>query len=91
MPGRSTFTATDFGPSGETTSAWCTCAIDAAATAGPSEMNNFSSGAPSASSMLASASACGNGVIRSCSNSRSRANAMPTTSGRVARNCPSFT
>ena len=39
----------------------------------------------------ASASACGNGAILSCSDSRSRASATPTTSGRVARNCPSLT
>ena len=39
----------------------------------------------------ASASACGNGAILSCSYSRSRASATPTTSGRVARNWPSLT
>jgi hypothetical protein len=46
---------------------------------------------PRAASTAASASACGNGVIWSCSDSRSRASAMPTTSGRVARNWPSLT
>ena len=35
--------------------------------------------------------ACGNGAILSCSDSRSRASATPTTSGRVARNWPSLT
>ena len=49
------------------------------------------SGLPSAAATAASASACGNGAILSCSDSRSRASATPTTSGRVARNWPSFT
>ena len=40
---------------------------------------------------MRSASACGNGGILSCSDSRSRASATPTTSGRVARNWPSLT
>ena len=39
----------------------------------------------------ASASACGNGGMRSCRLSRSRATSTPTTSGRVARNWPSLT
>ena len=34
---------------------------------------------------------CGNGGRRSCRLSRSRAMLTPTTSGRVARNCPSLT
>ena len=92
MPGRSTFTATGFGPSAMTTSARCTCAIEAAATAGPNETNSFASGLPSASldrslrPRPAGTAASGPAAI-----SRSRASAMPTTSGRVARNCPSFT
>ena len=49
------------------------------------------SGLPSAAATVRSASACGNGAILSCSVSRSRASATPTTSGRVARNWPSFT
>ena len=49
------------------------------------------SGLPSAAATAASASACGNGAILSCSDSRSRASTGPTTSGRVARNCPSLT
>ena len=46
---------------------------------------------PSAAATAASASLCGNGAILSCRLSRSRAIAVPTTSGRVARNWPSLT
>ncbi len=42
-------------------------------------------------SIFTTATARGNGGIRSCSVSRSRATETPTTSGRVARNWPSFT
>ena len=49
------------------------------------------SGLPKAAATAASASPCGNGAILSCRLSRSRAIAVPTTSGRVARNWPSLT
>ena len=52
MPGRSTFTASVC-PSA---SALCTCAIEAAATAGPNEANSSRSGLPSAAATVASAS-----------------------------------
>ena len=73
------------------TSARWTCAIEAAATAGPKLAKTFASGLSKAAAMARSASACGNGAILSCRLSRSRASATPTTSGRVARNWPSFT
>ncbi len=91
MLGRSTLTATGLRPAGVSISARCTCAIEAAATAGPKSANASPSGLPSAAVTTASASWRGNGAILSCRLSRSRARAMPTTSGRVARNWPSFT
>ena len=45
--GRSTFTATGLLPSGVATSARCTCAIEAAATAGPNDAKASFSGLPS--------------------------------------------
>ena len=61
-------------PPSVTTSARCTCAIEAAATGGPNDANRSASGRPNAAATARSASACGNGAILSCSDSRSRAN-----------------
>ncbi len=87
-PGRSTLTAT-LRPS--CVSAGCTCAIEAAATGGSKAWNASETGRPSACATIRSASACGKGGIRSCSEERSFATFMPTRSGRVARNWPNFT
>ena len=88
--GRSTFTATDLRTPSRSISPRCTCAIEAAATAGPKLANACATGRSSEVAITASASACENGGSRSCRLSRSRAIATPTTSGRVARNCPSL-
>ena len=85
-PGRNTLTATSRSPTSSRTRARCTCAIEAAATAGPKLTNTASSGFSKADTIAASASLCGNGGSLSCRLSRSSAIAAPTTSGRVARN-----
>ena len=72
-------------------SARCTCAIEAAATAGPNDANSFASGRPSASATAAPPRPAGTAPSGPAAISRSRASASPTTSGRVARNWPSFT
>ena len=90
-PGRNTLTATARGSPAVSTVARCTCAIEAAATGGPKLENTAFSGLPNEAATAASASTCGNGGIWSCSRSRSAASAAPTTSGRVAKNWPSFT
>jgi hypothetical protein len=76
---------------GSNISARCTCAIEAAATGGPNTANVSDTGRSKAAATMRSASTCANGAILSCSDSRSRASTTPTTSGRVARNWPSFT
>ena len=91
MPGRNTFTATAREPPQVVTAARCTCAMEAAATGPPKQVNRSASGLPNAVSTARSACACANGAILSCSVSSSRAKATPTTSGRVARNWPNLT
>ena len=91
MPGRSTFTATARGPFGVITSARCTCAIEAAATGGPKLLKTAVKRLVESRDDRRFRRACENGAMRSCRLSSSRASLAPTTSGRVARNCPSFT
>ena len=85
--GRRIFTATSL-PSKVT--ALCTCAIEAAATDGPKDLNNCATGLPNSAATIASASACGNGGNLSCRAFNSKARLAPITSGRVAKNCPSL-
>jgi hypothetical protein len=73
------------------TFALCTCAIDAAATGSSKREKMRSIGLPNAASMVAIAIWRGKGAILSCRSSSSSATLVPTTSGRVARNCPSLT
>ena len=90
MPGRSTFTATARGP----------CCVSFGAVhlrdggggdRRAERRESSRSGLPESGDDRRFRLACGNGGIRSCRVSRSRASATPTTSGRVARNWPSFT
>ena len=83
MPGRSTFTATGV-PSIRV--ALCACAIEAAATAGPSSANTASIGLPRAASTAARACAWGKGARRSFRCDRSSAKGSPKISARVAKN-----
>jgi hypothetical protein len=59
MPGRNTFTATARGPLAVSTSARCTCAIEAAATGGPKLAKLALTGRPNEAAITASASCCG--------------------------------
>ena len=71
-PGRSTLTATSRSPLRVATSARCTWAIEAAATASPNSTNTSSIGAPNAASTRATATSRGHGAMRSCRLSSSR-------------------
>ena len=91
-PGRSTLTATARGPSAVATSARCTCAIEAAATAGP-EAREHRARRPARTTPRpppppppAETAASGPAAVPDRG-----ASAAPTTSGRVARNWPSLT
>ena len=89
--GRSTFTATDLRTPSRSVSPRCTCAIEAAATAGPRARKGLRHRAFQRRArsrlrpLLARTAAAGPAGFRG------RAPCMtPTTSGRVARNCPSL-
>ena len=90
-PGRRIFTATSRSPCSSRTRALWTCAMEAAASGSASSMKVSWSGRPKAASMVLTAMARPKGSMRSCSISSSRTTLGPTTSGRVARNWPSFT
>jgi len=90
-PGRNTLTATVCAFSPSPMRALCTCAIEAAAIAGPNSLNSLSIGMSKEASMVRTASSRGKGGSRSCRVSRSAAARTPTTSGRVARNWPNLT
>ena len=92
MPGRRIFTATARGPAvARDRRPGAPARSRPRRPAGPKLAKTSVSGLPNAAATTASASACGNGGIWSCRLSRSRAIAVPTTSGRVARNWPSLT
>ena len=91
VPARSTLTATGRKPSLVCTSARWTWAIEAAATGSPKLSNSDSIFMPKEASTMATAISRLIGATRSCSRSSSMATLPPTMSGRVERNCPSFT
>ena len=92
-PGRSTLTATSApaSPSLAGTVARCTCAIEAAARGVSSKWsNNSSTGRPSPLTMVARASAAGNGGRRSRNRPRSSASSSPNRSARTESAWPSL-
>jgi len=93
MPGRSTLTATSrCTPVRSSTSAKCTCAIEALATGTRSNRMKISStGRLNARSIVATATCGSNGGTRSCRRASSSARSAGSRSRRVDSTCPNFT